>query len=99
MPEEFLDFQFEGGKRDRQGGAAGIDDNRPLGTQLHEVQAHGFAKAALDLVADVGASERTWGSEADVRKFGASLRKIERGKVSAGVALAGVIDFSEVAGS
>jgi hypothetical protein len=98
MTEKLGDFLFEGWKRDRQGRAAGVDDNRPIGTQFPEVQAHGFAKAALDPVAEVGASERAWSGESDARATGAGLRKIKRGKVSAGVALAGVIDFSEVGG-
>ena len=105
--EELLDFAFESRKRDRQGRAARIDDNRPLGIQLRKVQAHGFAKAALDTVSNIGAAERTRSGEADARRTGAGLRdrlgaktgEVERGKMSAGIALAGVINFSEVAGS
>lgn len=99
MPEEFLDCAFQDWKGDRQRRAAGIDDNGPLLTQFIEVQTHGFPEAALNAIAQYGASERTWGSEADAGACGARLRDKERGKVSAGIAIAGVIDFSKFAGS
>lgn len=98
MAEEFPDFLFQGWKRDREGRPARIDHNRPRRSQFPEVQAYRFTEAALDPVSKDGSSERTWGSEADTWGIGARLRQIERGKMSAGIALAGIINCSELTG-
>jgi hypothetical protein len=63
------------------------------------VKAHGFTEAALDPVANVGAAERTGSGEADARGGGAVPREVERGEVSTGIALAGVINCSKIGGS
>ena len=73
MGEKLGNFAFEGWKRDRQGRAAGVDDNRPRRSQFPELPPHGFPEAALDLVAKDCASERTWGSEADTSSIGAKF--------------------------
>jgi hypothetical protein len=99
MPKQFHDLLFQSRKWHFEGRAAGVDDNRPLGTQLREVQTHGFPEAAFDQVTDVGAAQSTRRRETDARTLGFVLPQVKGGEVSTGIALTSIVDKSEVAGS
>jgi hypothetical protein len=99
MSKEFRDLPFQGRKRRFQGRPAGVDDNRPIWVQLRKVQTHGFTEAALDQVADVGTSQCPRGGKTDACAFCFVLPQIKGSEMSTRVALACVVDKSEIAGS
>src|SRR5260370_40057065 len=99
MSKQFHDFLFQSRKCHFEGRAAGVDDNRPLGTQLREVQTHGFPEAAFDQITDIGAAQSPWSREADARAPGFVLPQVEGSEVSTRIPLTRVGDKSEIAGS
>ena len=76
--------------------AAGIDDDGPLGVQPIEVQAHGFAYAPLDAIADHGFAEGAGGSEPDMRSVRLRFANAEGREQGTGETGSVFVDASEV---
>ena len=75
--EEAFHFRADLRKRNLQRFAPGIDDDGPLWTQSFQVEAHRFADAPANAVADHGLTDLAGHGEADARTVGCVAAQAE----------------------
>ncbi len=90
-------FQFRKGGFDRL--APGIDDNRPLWTQMLEMETYGFAHTSPDAVAHHGFSDRARERKPDPRPARLCFSNAKGGKQRSRKTGTPIVDSAEIRGS
>lgn len=97
--KELFDLALQVRKGTLRGGAAWIENNRPLRGQTVQTCADRFPKPAFNAVAHHSAANRAWCREADARTGIAGIFKAKSGEQRPGDSGTVVVNFSKVARS